>query len=179
MLRNRLRALSEPLSDVMKNKHRFVVIDSNTYKEKFSFQLTGTNAIVAIGSVVIFLIIITNVLIIFTPLRQLIPGYINNDMVEQTYRNARKVDSLERELDRQELFLANMKELIMGKEMPSSDEVWRHVDSVTEVMSREYSHSLEDSLLRLEISHQSAKQTPSPAVTPSRSLFNSKGKSSQ
>ena len=152
-LRRRLQALSVPLRDVMKNKHRFVVIDSETYKEKLSFQLTGTNLIVGLSIVVVILILITNVLIIFTPLRQLIPGYINNDMVEQTYRNVQKIDSLERELERQELFVANMRDVVMGKEMPSADDVRRHSDSVTaaETKSSIYSHSLEDSLLRSEI----------------------------
>lgn len=152
-LRSRLQVLSVPLRDVIKNKHRFVVIDNETYKEKFSFQLTGANLIVGLSVVVIVLIIITNVLIIFTPLRQLIPGYINNDMVEQTYRNAQKIDSLQRELDRQEWFVTNMQEVVMGREMPSADEVRRRSDSTAAlgVKVGEYRHSADDSLLRQEM----------------------------
>lgn len=165
-LRRRLRALSVPVRDVMKNKHRFVVIDSITYKEKFSFQLTGTNVIVAIGTVVIVLILITNVLIIFTPLRQLIPGYINNDMVEQTYRNAQKIDSLEHEVERQNLFIANMKDVIMGKEMPSVDDVHRQADSTASAEARAdaYNHSLEDGQLRSEIQQTRRNNTTVPFV---------------
>ncbi|KWW29332.1 MAG: metalloendopeptidase-like membrane protein [bacterium P3] len=146
-------ALSEPLRDVMRNKHRFVVIDSETFKEKLSFQLTGINLIVSVGAVVIVLIVVTNVLIIFTPLRQLIPGYINNDMVEQTYRNARTVDSLERELRRQEWFIVNMQEAVSGKSMPSVDEVRRRADSLAAsgLSADVYVRSADDSLLRAEM----------------------------
>ena len=164
-LRRRLRMLSVPLRDVMKNKHRFVVIDNYTYKEKFSFQLTGSNIIVAIAAVVIVLILITNVLIIFTPLRQLIPGYINNDMVEQTYRNAQKIDSLEHEVERQNLFIANMKDVIMGKEMPSVDDVRRQSDSTAAAASAKshtYSHSVADSMLRVEMREMQRSNTVVP-----------------
>jgi len=152
-VRRRLMALSEPLRDVMRNKHRFVVIDSETFKEKLSFQLTGINLIVSVGAVVIVLIVVTNVLIIFTPLRQLIPGYINNDMVEQTYRNARTVDSLERELRRQEWFIVNMQEAVSGKSMPSVDEVRRRADSLAAsgLSADVYVRSADDSLLRAEM----------------------------
>lgn len=163
LLRHRMRALAGPLRDVMKNKHRFVVIDSETYKEKFSFQLTGTNLIVTVSIIVLVLILITNLLIVFTPLREFIPGYINNDMVEQTYRNAQKIDSLERELDRQEQFVANMKEIIMGKEMPSADEVRRLSDSpAAAVQKYDYHHSVADSLLRVEMRQQREAGTVIP-----------------
>lgn len=156
-VRRRLTTLSVPLRDVMKNKHRFVVIDSVTFKEKMSFQLTGANLIVWLSAIVIVLIVITNVLIIFTPLRQLIPGYINDEMVEQTYRNAQLIDSLENEVRRQEWFIVNMQEAISGKEMPSVDEVRRYSDSLAaaETAHGTYHRSVDDSLLREEIrSHQ-------------------------
>lgn len=165
-LRRRLMALSVPLRDVMKNKHRFVVIDSETYKEKFSFQLTGVNLIVGLSVVVIVLIVITNVLIIFTPLRQLIPGYINDDMVEQTYRNARQLDSLENEVRRQEWFIVNMQEVISGKEMPSVGEVRKYSDSLAAVGTPDkvYRRSVDDSLLRLEIRQAADKSREDSTV---------------
>lgn len=158
--RRRLRSLSVPLHDVMKNKHRIVVIDNDTLKEKFSFQLSGINLFVTLGIVVIVLIVITNVLIIFTPLRQLIPGYINDEMVEQTYRNAQVLDSLERAVQRQEFFIANMQDVVSGKSMPSVNEVRKQSDSLAAAVpgqNETYRHSADDSLLRLEMRRASEK----------------------
>ena len=47
---------SKPVTDVIKHKHRFVVMDTDTFKEKFSFQLSGINLFVTVGITVIVLI---------------------------------------------------------------------------------------------------------------------------
>ena len=93
---NRLR--SKPVKEVIKHKHRFVVMDTDTFKEKFSFQLSGINIFVTVGISIIVLVILTTVLIAFTPLREWIPGYTNTQMLEQSYDNMRRVDSLETRL---------------------------------------------------------------------------------
>lgn len=48
---------SKPVTDVIKHKHRFVVMDTDTFKEKFSFQLSGINLFVTVGITVIVLIL--------------------------------------------------------------------------------------------------------------------------
>ena len=75
----------------LKHKHRLIVLDSDTFTEKFTFKLTGINLFTAIGLSVIILIILTTVLIAFTPLREYIPGYSNEKMEAQTYKNAEKI----------------------------------------------------------------------------------------
>ena len=65
---------SKPVTDVIKHKHRFVVMDTDTFKEKFSFQLSGINLFVTIGITVIVFILLTTVLIAFTPLRECYGG---------------------------------------------------------------------------------------------------------
>ena len=66
---------NSPITDVIKHKHRFVVMDTDTFKEKLSFQLSGVNLFVAVGATIIVLILLTTVLIAFTPMREWIPGY--------------------------------------------------------------------------------------------------------
>ena len=108
---------SKPVTDVIKHKHRFVVMDTDTFKEKFSFQLSGINLFVTVGITVIVLILLTTVLIAFTPLREWIPGYTDNAMVEQTYANARKIDSLETLLSEQEWMVGTIQAVLSGKEL--------------------------------------------------------------
>ena len=76
-----LKIKNSQVSDVIKHKHRFVVMDTDTFKEKFSFQLSGTNLFVTVGISIIVLVLITTILIAFTPMREWIPGYTNTQMV--------------------------------------------------------------------------------------------------
>ncbi len=55
--------------------YRILIINDDTYEEKFSFRLNRLNVFVFTGLFAFFLIIITTVLIAFTPLKTYIPGY--------------------------------------------------------------------------------------------------------
>lgn len=146
---------SKPVADVIKHKHRFVVMDTDTFKEKFSFQLSGINLFVTIGITVIVLILITTVLIAFTPLREWIPGYTDNAMVEQTYTNARKIDSLETQLAEQEWMMNTIQAVLSGKEMgDEAMSVAADTSSTLQQLSAVYRRSAEDSLLRLEVERE-------------------------
>jgi len=146
---------SWPVNDVIKHKHRFVVMDTDTFKEKFSFQLSGANLFVTIGVTTIVLIMLTIVLIAFTPLRELIPGYANTKMEEQTYANAKMIDSLEVEVANQEWLVATMQAMIRGEYLGESfDSIRKDSTSVLQQAAAVYRHSVEDSLLRLEVERE-------------------------
>ena len=149
---------SWPVNDVIKHKHRFVVMDTDNFKEKFSFQLSGANLFVTIGVTIIVLITLTTVLIAFTPLRELIPGYTNTDMVEQTYVNAKKIDSLETELANQEWLVATMQAVLRGETVGEVYDSLR-ADSTASLqqVAAVYRRSVEDSLLRLEVEQEDSR----------------------
>lgn len=144
-----------PVTDVIKRKHRFVVMDTDTFKEKFSFQLSGINLFVTIGITVIVLILLTTILIAFTPLREWIPGYTDTRMVEQTYQNAKKIDSLETQLENQEWMIATLQSVLRGEKFPSEPEDPQSDSAATlQQLAVAYRHVKEDSLLRLEVERE-------------------------
>ena len=74
----------EKLNTIKKDlghKQRFVIIDSETFRERWSFQLSAKNLFVAVGLSVIVLVVLTTILIAFTPLREYIPGYMQTDLM--------------------------------------------------------------------------------------------------
>ena len=147
-----LKIKNSQVSDVIKHKHRFVVMDTDTFKEKFSFQLSGINLFVTVGITMIVLIVLTTVLIAFTPLREYIPGYTDTEMIEQTYANAKKIDSLERAVADQEWVLATMQALMRGEPLGAqADSLLADSTSKLAVVAGAYRRSREDSLLRLEV----------------------------
>jgi murein DD-endopeptidase MepM/ murein hydrolase activator NlpD len=164
-----------PISDVIKHKHRFVVMDTDTFKEKFSFQLSGINLFVTVGITVIVLIVLTTVLIAFTPLREMIPGYTDTEMVEQTYENAHRVDSLETELANQEWMVATIQAILSGQKVsPEFDSVRNDTTASLQQVAKAYRHSMEDSLLRIEVEQEdnqyqvkvANRQSASPVEAP-------------
>lgn len=133
-----------------KGKHRLVVVDDETLKEKLSIKLTGMNVFIGVGLSIIILIALTTVLIAFTPLREFIPGYSNNEMVEQTYRNAEVIDSLEHVVDDQAWLLENIQSILLGKGIAGQPQI-DNQDSIIKVGPINYKHSRSDSLLRKDV----------------------------
>ena len=160
-----LKIKNSQVSDVIKHKHRFVVMDTDTFKEKFSFQLSGINLFVTVGITVIVLIVLTTVLIAFTPLREYIPGYTDTEMIEQTYANAKKIDSLERAVADQEWVLATMQALMRGEALGAqADSMMADSTSTLAVVAGAYRRSREDSLLRLEVESEDSRYQVKNAV---------------
>lgn len=153
---NSVKSLWNPIKDVIKQKHRFVVMDVNTYKEKFSFQLSGINLFVTLGISIILLVTLTSLLIAFTPLREFIPGYANGEMIEQTYANAHVIDSLETEISNQEQMISIIQAVLMGHEIPGEEE-YAKTAAQSKPDSVVYVRSKADSLLRLEVEREDSK----------------------
>ena len=138
------------ISDLMKHKHRFVVLDTDTYKEKISFQLSGANVFVFLGITSLVLIFLTALLLAFTPLRELIPGYSNPSMVRQTYENARIIDSLEIQLKAQEDMLTDIQNILLEKD-PTKLHTTTKINDTIKAKPTPYTHSKSDTLLRQEV----------------------------
>lgn len=147
-----------PLGDVIKHKHRFVVMDTDTFKEKFSFQLSGANLFVGAGITIIVLIVLTTVLIAFTPLREYIPGYTDTEMIEQTYVNAKKIDSLEATLANQEWLIATLQSVFRGESLGQDyDSILADSTATLEHLAGTYRRSKDDSLLRMEVEQEDSR----------------------
>lgn len=139
------------LKDLFKHEHRFVVLDTETYKEKVSFRLSGLNLFVTSGIVALVLVVLTAVLLAFTPLRELIPGYTNARMVQQTYANAKTIETIEAQLTAQEELLADIQYVMMGKDPAARHAQETATRDSAKVEPTPYVHTRADSLLREEI----------------------------
>jgi len=57
------------------HKYRLVILNEDTFEERFAIKLTRLNVFVIVSLLTIMLIIGTTMLIAYTPLREYIPGY--------------------------------------------------------------------------------------------------------
>ncbi len=97
------------------DKYRLVILNEDTFEEKISFKLTRLNVFVLGSLFSIFLIVGTIFLIAFTPLKEYIPGYSSTKLKKDATKLVYKVDSLEQELKKNDIYIKKIKELLTGK----------------------------------------------------------------
>ncbi len=85
-----------------------MVLNDQTFEERFSLRLSPMNVIVFGGTIGLSLITITLYLIAFTPLREYIPGYADVNMRRNLVNVNHKTDSLSHKMQAQDVYLANI-----------------------------------------------------------------------
>jgi len=127
---------------------RFMIIHDKSLKEVFTIRFTKLEASVYLGLLVLAIITLTTVIIFFTHVRELVPGYPDSYMRRNIVMNAILLDSLENELRMRDRYFENIRAIISGEE-PDSFLVTR--DTNTSMRQIEFTRSPEDSLLRHQI----------------------------
>lgn len=147
MSRNIKRFWKHAFTNV-RHKYRFSVTDEN-FHEKLSFRLSSLNVwtIIAAGSIIV--IAITLAIVVFTPVRRLIPGYVKKELVEQSIRDRIRVDSLQMQVNAQKTMLMVLNAVLNGQLPP--EESGAVQDSLKDYGNIQYRISMADSLLRMEI----------------------------
>ena len=102
----------------LKNKYRFVVLNDETFEEKFSLTLTRMNVWVFLSTVAVVLIMFTASAIIYTPLKYFIPGFGDYNYRSQIVSLTFRTDSLENALETRALWLDNINKVVNGQTDP-------------------------------------------------------------
>ncbi|WP_369048448.1 M23 family metallopeptidase [Tenacibaculum sp. UWU-22] len=136
------------------DKYRLVVLNENTFEERFSLKLSRLNVFV-IGSIFsILLIAFTILLIAFSPLREYIPGYSSTQLKIKATKLVYQADSLKNKLAVLENYITALKPVFTGK-IENTDSVI--LDSLREKAIKEVidpnklNATKEDSLFREKI----------------------------
>jgi murein DD-endopeptidase MepM/ murein hydrolase activator NlpD len=133
----------------LRNKYRLVFMNDETLEERLTFRLSRLNVFIALGTLTILLIILTSILIAFTPLREYIPGYSSVGLQKKLYELSLKTDSIEKALKRKNLYLQNLRDVINGKDLSEARPVSK--DTIHRYNDIRLKRSDEDSLLRADI----------------------------
>jgi murein DD-endopeptidase MepM/ murein hydrolase activator NlpD len=136
----------------LRNKYRLVIMNDESLEERLTFRLSRLNVFVVLGTLTIILIILTSILIAFTPLREYIPGYTNVGLQKKLYELQIKTDSIEKGLEKRDLFIQNMKDVMNGKDL--STDIPLTKDTLHKYNNIKIKKSPDDSLLRAEVENQ-------------------------
>lgn len=96
------------------NKYRLVVLNEDTFEERFSIKLTRLNVFVLVSLLSIFLVAATTFIIAFTSLREFIPGYSSTKLKKQATELTYKTDSLQQVIALNEQYFASIKRVLTG-----------------------------------------------------------------
>lgn len=146
------------------HKYRLVILNEATFEERLSFKLSRLNVFVTAGIGIILLIILTTILIAFTPLREYIPGYSSVKLKHQATELIYKTDSLEQVVHRKNQYFNSIRHVLLG------DSVTRQSikDTVkTENISPDsvdFAPSKADSILRKTVDQEDKYNVFNPAV---------------
>jgi len=96
------------------HKYRLVILNEDTFEERFAIKLTRLNVFVILSLLSILLIVGTTILIAYTPLREYIPGYSSTSLKKQATELSYKTDSLQRVIIANENYLESIKRVLTG-----------------------------------------------------------------
>lgn len=136
----------------LRNKYRLVILNDDTFEEKLSLKLSRLNVFFIAGFLIIFLITATTLLISLTPLREYIPGYSSTALRRKAFELSLATDSLERQLNYNQRYLLNIRNIIDGKPTLNFEDT-AVTDSVVKAELNK-AISKEDSMLRLMVEEE-------------------------
>ena len=108
--------------------------------------------------VALLLIVITSIIIAFTPLREYIPGYTDTNLNREVYQLNLRADSLSREMQKKDIYFDNLKKVIEGYDFAADSalaalNIYEPLPKgVTDTITLK--KSLQDSILRAEYEAQ-------------------------
>jgi murein DD-endopeptidase MepM/ murein hydrolase activator NlpD len=136
----------------LKNKYRLVILNDASFEEKFSYRLSPLNIVTLTMTFAVFLMATVAVIIIFTPLREYIPGYTDVSLREDLTNMVLRSDSLEHRLEQNNLYLANLQAILKGEEPHTEDFITQDSSRIESLRVDEIGNpaikAKEDSLLR-------------------------------
>jgi len=132
--------------------YRLVVLNEDTYEEKYSLKLNRLSAFTFLGLGSIFLIAITTLIIAFTPLREYIPGYSSTELRRRALSLEEQTDSLSRAIRYNNLYLERIRMVLNGDYTTSEMDRDSLLQNFTlDTIAMEINPIKEDSILREQV----------------------------
>ncbi|WP_075342958.1 M23 family metallopeptidase [Tenacibaculum agarivorans] len=139
------------LKQKLTDKYRLVVLNEDTFQERFSLKLSRLNVFVFGGIFSILLITLTVFLIAFTSLKEYIPGYSSTALKKKATRMTYEVDSLKTKLMVLEQFTKAIRPVLTGEVKPDAIDSIRSEANNTVIDYKKLSASEQDLKFREEI----------------------------
>ncbi len=135
-----------------RKKYRLIITNDQTFEEKFSFAISRINAAVLFVSLTVITFFITFLVILFTPLKEYIPGHERETSLREIYRLNNRVDSLLLDQKQKNLYIENIRRILNNQDtletFPADTASQINYDTI------QLQSSNEDSIFRAEFENE-------------------------
>ncbi len=143
----------------LNRSYDFLMKHDENGKHILSFKLNLLNLILVTVGIALLLIVVTSIIIAFTPLREYIPGYADSNLERKLYQLSLRADSLCIEMERKDVYFQNLRRVVEGYPFEAdstmcSIDIYKPLPSLP-ADSIKPRKSERDSLLRAEFEAQS------------------------
>ncbi len=158
------------LKQKLTDKYRLVVLNDDTFEERFSLKLSVLNIFVLGGILSFLLILITTFFITLTPVKEYIPGYSSTNLKIKATKLAIQTDSLKRKLDVLNDFTKALQPILMGEIEAKFIDSLQLIERNT-IQDSLLNASKEDSIFREKIESQDRFPIQNNAATNVKIVF--------
>lgn len=113
-------------------KYTLSFINENTLEEVFSLKLSKLTGAITLSIFILVLITLTSIVIITTPIRNYLPGYLPAEIRQGMIENVLKTDSLEQLIQLQASYIDNISSIMRGEVViettPEIDTIVQYAD---------------------------------------------------
>ena len=135
----------------LKHTYRLVFFNDDSFEEVWHFRFTLMNVLSIAGTIFIILVGGSMALVMFTPMREIVPGYPTGSMRRQIVSNAIRLDSLEHEIQLRDKYISAVNAIVSGRE-PELTEAG--MDNTANYDNISFTRSEQDSLLRKQVEEE-------------------------
>ncbi|NNC84316.1 MAG: M23 family metallopeptidase [Flavobacteriales bacterium] len=135
----------------LRDKYRLIIVSDNTYEERLSLKLSRLNVITIVATAVFIVSLIILLIIIYTPAKELIPGYSDAQAKREARKAIETAERLEADLSIREEYLDNVIRVLRGEmevEEVAMDTTRVNAETQEDL---DFSISERDSALRIEV----------------------------
>jgi lipoprotein NlpD len=111
---------SNSLWHSFKFKYKISISNESTLEEIAAMYVSKRDGFFVFLALALFLCVIAGVILIYTPLRNYLPGYMSNELREQMVTNALRIDSLKSVVDKQNMYVMNIQDIFQGTVRPDT-----------------------------------------------------------
>ncbi len=104
----------------MRFRYRVSVLNENTLEEAWHLRLSRLSVFLVASSLFVLTFVLITLLIVFTPIRYYLPGYVESTDKMNVVREAMMVDSLKRDVELNNTYLELIRSIVKGDIKPDS-----------------------------------------------------------
>lgn len=136
------------------SRYRLILLNERTYEERLAVSISLLQIILAIIGLCLVVATFIIFLFMFTPVKELVPGYVEDKWREDAYYSRKQVDSLLGVNAEKERYVKNLKTLLEGGVVRDSSLATGSPEERVEEELTDYLQLPEDSALRARITEE-------------------------